>query len=221
MVQSIPMVIKRKSITLIEVLISMGLLVLLMGSLLSIYLDMSKMDILVTKDKQLGEEYRRLDSRFIEIFTHLLPPEKDKIFFYTEGEELIFCYDRGAQVDPTFSGVVLGKLFVDETGALVLYTWPLGEKEGVPPVLKERLLEEVEQLLFTFYVPPKKDIVIESQAIGEEVLVPPSGFLHHWVREYEKLPPLVYLRIVGKNSFDFVFYLPQNSYPLSLLKEAS
>lgn len=68
--------------------------------------------------------------------------EKREDDFSNKGESF-FTYQQGVDIQPEFSGLVLGEIAIDAERQLCLYTWPLGGYGGTL-YKKEVLLSHVE-----------------------------------------------------------------------------
>lgn len=201
---------------LIEVLISMALAGLLLTVLLGYFAEMSKAGRLVAESRQELAEERYVQTRLSQVFHRsLVPLSKGKrvVFFtkeaagqMTEGPSLVFSYDNGAVINPIFSNVVLGRLFVDGEQRLCLATWPLYRRyqpgETIP-MQKEVLLDGVHQLEFSFFH-PMGDAPGSAEFLTEEEVA-------HWPIELTSLPVLLTLNInrAGK-PLSFSFPLPNS-----------
>ena len=104
-----------------------------------------------------------LQTRLSDIFLSIAKERPDS--FYTKRfpkekiESLVFFFDNGIDPDPHFSGVILGRLFVDEKNNLSLATWPLEKEiESEPlPWRKEILYPAVETIEPSFFGKTQKE----------------------------------------------------------------
>ncbi|MDB2614086.1 type II secretion system GspH family protein [Chlamydiales bacterium] len=213
------MKVKQRRITLLEVVISLGLISILLGALFSIYSYVKGVEVDLLYQKERGYQTRYLEGRLGAIFLEIPPVEKDKTYFYTDSNSLVLSYQRGSCIDPLFDGEILGRLYLDGMGRLIFTSWPPKERWKTPPYpeIKEVLMEGVEDLSFTFFVPPKKDIIIDTPTVGKgENSEPESNKWHPvWYREYERLPPLVRIKLkIHGEEVLFTYHLANNSYPL-------
>lgn len=144
---------KKLKFTLLEVLIALGLTLLLLSTLLSLYVNIEKTASWWQREEKTQFTLRVFTHRMTNIFMRLLEIDQKKSFFFTSDSGLIFSYDNGASLDRTFSGPVLGQLFIDSKGDLYLITWP--EKElwgdsGTPPFHREVLMKNLASMQLSF-----------------------------------------------------------------------
>jgi hypothetical protein len=194
-------VLKRASFTLLEVLISLTLTTIILGVLLSAYFQAESLSRDGERLQREIQPKRALSARLDEIFIDLEPPKQNEQFFFTPVEgELLFSYHNGANLDPSFSGEVLGRLFVDDKGHLVMLTWPprkLWPEGGFPPFRREVLLEEIETIAFRFF----------ATAQGTTA----ARWVDIWPKEAQDLPGIIELTITPRNATPeiFLFFVPQ------------
>ena len=92
-------------------------------------------------------ERGRLQIRLQDVFLSL---EQKNASFYTKKfpkescSSLILRFDNGIDPDPLFSGLVLGRIFLDSEKNLCLASWPLKSDEIKRPWRKEILMSHVE-----------------------------------------------------------------------------
>ncbi len=213
---------KKKYMTLLEVLIATLLTTILLTALTFFYRDMNLLN--TGLDKLHIEQFQQsyLQMRLSTILPRTLAPKaKQKDFyFYTSRalngtSSLVFAFNNGPCLDRNFAGNVLGRLFVDSTGDLVLASWPAPSRwtEEQAPLKKEVLMENVESLNLRFYIPPEHDL---SKTGGANHL---EGVTYnHWVEEWpatlRELPAMVNLRIQLKGiekPIEFAYQLPNSN----------
>lgn len=200
---------KRKHpITLIEILISLGLLALLLQTLFFWYHNAA------TSNQILKEQrWPVLEERFAEQRLHsILSKTNFDTYFFSlndgpesiEGRNLVFTFDNGPQPHPKLSNTVLGRLYVDRTKhALCLGIWPHPKEKAQNPSQTLILLENVHDLNFQFYYPPnpfKK--TVEPKEVGHTI--PDEGWQSHWKKEFDRVPVMMKLsltRIVGEKEY--------------------
>ena len=210
---------RRQCFTLLEVMIALGLLAVLMTFLFGFYREITDMhhDLDKTREKNFRLLYVQhrlanvisnasfLDSKEVLIGTNL------RTLFYTapednplvKGSSLVLMYNNGVEYPPCFSQNVLGRLYLDKEGSFCLVTWPspnLWKEDGKTfdkmPVKKEILFENIKDIEFVFYVPPKlnpnQPVKETNVEVGREKLIPAPGMWHHdWDIAYQELPALV------------------------------
>lgn len=229
--------INRRRITLIEVLIAMALTMMIMTTLAYFYrqIDQINQETEIQQEKLFGQLY--LSTRLSDVIPKIVSPsneKKDFYFFQTnsgntfmkEGSpNLVFTFDNGVKLDPQFSNHVLGRLFVDKRNRLCLAVWPSPYRweEFHPPSIKCEVLEEnIAELEFEFYIPPKRDLETVWKQAKMNVKIP-EGFpqseagewLKEWPASYEQLPAMLKLNmkstVTGK-PFTLTFPLPNSNF---------
>lgn len=120
-------------------------------------------------------------------YTKQFPDEKN--------QSLLLLFDNGADPDPSFSGAVLARIFLDENKHLSLALWP-AEKGKNHPWRKEILLSNVASYSFEFL---KK----ERQT--------PLEWVSKW-KPSPTIPCIVRLSVVQaeKQPLRFAFFLPSS-----------
>lgn len=154
------------------------------------------------EEKKLFEE-RFLSHRLLEVFSHLEEVDQIKTFFFTAngGKDLIFSYDNGISSDPALSGSVIGRLFVDLQGQLVLVTWPERElwTTGLPSFHREVLLKEVKEIGFSFF---------HLTYPGEDANEPTGWKQGDYSKGLINLPGAIKLSITMKDEREKIFHFP-------------
>lgn len=208
---------KRRHMTLMEVLIALALTMILLSTLTYFYQDVSKMNTEYEKLRKEGFQFTYVENRLANILPKAVPPtDKSKDFaFFTSGDangflkmgqpSLIFAFDNGVELDKNFANHVVGRLCVNKDNQLVLATWPSPNRwESVkqPPIKKEILMDNVDTLHFEFYVPPGKTYNPHS-------IEPKNAWHKEWKQDYQKLPAMVRVQVKRQNkTMNFVFPLP-------------
>lgn len=194
-------ILKRSCFTLLEVLISLSLTTIILGVLLSAYFQAESLSRDGARLQREIQPKRALAVRLEEIFTALEAPKQNEQFFFTPvNGELLFSYHHGANLDPSFSGEVLGRLFLDDKGHLVMLTWPprkLWPEGGFPSFRREVVLEEIENVSFRFFATAQGTIA--------------ARWVDFWSKETEDLPGIIEVTITPKNASPetFFFFVPQ------------
>lgn len=234
------MSVQRRPFTLIEALLSLGLTAVLMTLLSYFYLQFSQIDSLEERAVRNLYQLSYVENRLATVLPRAVAEntaKKDFLFFtcmdsggglFKEGTmSLIFAYDNGICLDKLFSNHVLGRLFVDRQGNLVLATWPspVRWKEGrLPPVKKEYLLDNVEGLKLSFYVAPEVDrskvakVSPKTKERQQFSPQPPGSWITAWSANYYQLPPIVRIDLKlrsqpggGPQEVHFAFPLPNST----------
>lgn len=219
--------IKRRNITLLEVVISLTLLTLLMGTLFSVYRMVSASETALEKRQEAGFLNRYLAVRLEAVIGHAAPFEsKDKIFFtdrapIVQGESLVLLYESGCDLDPLFSSYALGRLFVDEKGRLVLASWPNPYLKDSPkePMRQEILLEGVKEMRLFFWVPKEPGKMVETESVGVGGTDKPLGgqWIQGWQKSWKSLPLLVKVEIERETGpLVFHIFVPHSDKAIDL-----
>lgn len=194
---------KKHNISLIEVLISLTLFSVLLGSLGLWYLHMNTKKSLLEKLRLPLMEERYVAQRLQNIIPRAQTP------FVHHGNTLTFRFDRGLSAHPLLSDVVIGKLYLDEAHkTLCLGIWPNVEKDEEvrrSPFQTFTLLDRVDQIEFDFYSPPdpfKKPV--DPEEIGKPR--PKEGWQLGGGWSYGSLPALVNLKIKRDGRTEKLFF---------------
>ncbi|MCH9626856.1 MAG: hypothetical protein S4CHLAM2_04870 [Chlamydiales bacterium] len=208
-----PFMLRRRAVSLIEVLIAMTLLMLLLGSLFSWYHHLTgrKGELEKCKRAHLEEYYvwQRLEQ--------ILP--KAQAPFYAEDDALVFRFDRGLHSDPLLSETVLGKIYFDSRlQTLCLGIWPDPKQEEVrTPCQTFTLVDNVDSFKFALYSPPDPfPKPVDPEQIGKPRPIP--TWQNTWLAEYETLPALVCL-VIEREGKERALYFDLNQpiiYPAEI-----
>lgn len=194
---------KKRSFSLIEMLICFTLFSLLTTSLFFWYRNLSNQKLALQQVR-----WPLLQERYAHQRLQNILPRAQGPFFSEYGDNsLVFTFDRGPYSDPQLSEKVLAKLHLDQNN-LVLSIWPMPEKDGArTPSQTYILLEEVSEAHFEFYSPPdllKKPV--DPAQIG--LPLPQEGWQNSWSAHYPQLPAFIKLEIKKEHPLTFVFDLP-------------
>ena len=131
------------------------------------------------------------------LYTQLFPKE--------EKMSLVFTFDNGVDLDPLFSGMLLGRLYLDADKNLSLVTWPIDQKES-HFWRKEVLLPHVSDFSFEF-LGEKRDTDPKVKPITAK-----TGWHPSWPKERSDLPSLIRLRLRQEETpLEFAFRLPTSA----------
>jgi prepilin-type N-terminal cleavage/methylation domain-containing protein len=180
---------KKRALTLLEVMISLVLASILLTTLFSFYKQLFFSRAEIQKSKELILDRILMQERLSQIFAKVVPEieeEKGLIFYTSEkpstlSDALCFVYDNGIDPNPSFCGLLKGTLYLSKEKNLTLQTWPGRE---------EILLDSVEALQFSFFDLEKKQ------------------WKQEWLGEKEGLPAMIKLTLKNKQKEEFVFFLP-------------
>lgn len=237
---------KRKGfVSLLEVMIAMTLTVLVLTTLTYFY----RQVIVIGSDLDKVQK-ESFEKRYVEnILSDVLPkatsekdPKNDFVFFtapeeigLTKSPSLIFTFDNGIDIDKVFSNNVIGRLFVDPSGRLILAYWPSPKRwdgNPSPPMKKEILLEGVDSLGFEFFIAPKKDSEPKKETATKDekkstdkpeaekdVDPEPQGDWRkdNWPADYKQLPAMIKLNLTlnSKEKLTFVYPFPNTKRPIT------
>ncbi len=206
------MKVNKRYVTLIEFVISISLTAIILTSLTMIYQQFNLMNIAMDKAQNENFKKRYIENRLAFIFPRALPSNKSNIKFhffstkdasaYTKAgsDSLTYSYDNCVKLNKNITHYVIGKIFVDVNDNLILTVWPSDvrwEKDIDPPMHKEILLQGVESITFSFFVPPDK----VDRDLKTAFNVPndiKGGWVNEWEKEYRALPAIVKLEITLK-----------------------
>lgn len=160
----------KRFVSLVEVLIAVTLTVAILMTLMFFYRQVTEIGVEVDRTGAKNFNMRYLETRLAQILPRAVGEtnkQKDFLFFSVNDEgvgkpgsqSLIFMFDNLVSLDKAFSGHVLGRLYLDVNGNIMLAYWPSPkrwETTGAVPMKKELLMQGVENLAFEFYIAPKR-----------------------------------------------------------------
>ena len=206
---------KRRSISLIEVIICLTLFSFLLSTLFFWYRSFSKQ-----KETFQQLKWPLMEERYaFQRLQTMIPSAQSPLFSADAESGLVFIFNRGAWQDPELSDTVLARLYLDtQHASLCLGIWPDPTKDEEPtrsPSQTMVLLEGVTQLSFKFYCPPnpfKKPV--DPEEVGNPR--PKERWQSNWQADYHKLPALVKVIITRKSctslderTIKYTFDLPE------------
>lgn len=231
---------RRRAFTLVELLVGAGLLSILLVVLFGSYQQVAKIHDHLRQLRRAGfdmryTQYRLADTLAKATLTQAAPYMKDRDYhFFTsdeansllQGRSLVFTFDRGFDLRREFSNLLLARLYVDNQRQLCLVEWPAPSrcKEGLTPMKKEVLLEGVEEIRFSFYMPPdpeSKEVHAPDSVSGDKEKVPPpwNQWSDHWQQNYQDLPPLMKITLIRRlkpedspQEIQYAFPLPNSRH---------
>lgn len=188
------MKVKKRFITLLEVLIAMGIALGLLMACLYFYRYVSYVDSEITWMQKLAFQIRMSETRLNAILSTagaVSDRKEAKMVFFTQeehmgltqGPSLLFTYRNDDLFNVYYLGPVLGCLFVDPEGRLTLATWPYNKTmspESAHPVHSEVILEGVERLSMEFLAGETDKTQFPD--------LRPGGLLKEWRSEFDELP---------------------------------
>lgn len=150
---------KKRGLTLLEVMIGILLTGMIVSFLISSLLHLTQANVQVQKMEDVVHKRAIVHLRLSQIFDHLIIPE-DKATFYTDsypdadGEALYFSYNAGIDSDASFCGDLEGILYQNSKKQLCLTQCAKKGKER-----EEILVEKITSFQLEFYHPEKKEWV--------------------------------------------------------------
>ncbi len=210
---------RRRYITLIEMLISLVLLSFLLSSLFFWYRHLTIRHDTLAKTKWPLIEERYCDQRLQKLFSQIQLQSP----FFTTRDGLVFTFDNGPHPEPLLSHHVLGRLYHDErNNTLSLGVWPLPKEESTTPSENLVLLDHVTSVSFKLYYPPQPSKKgVDTEEVGHPV--PNEGWQSIWQQAYPVFPAMLKLIVIRegkKERLVFAFELPdRDGEPISYAKE--
>jgi type II secretory pathway pseudopilin PulG len=196
---------RKKSFVLLEIIISLGLLSILLSFLFSAMASGIKVEAKIENARRILMERQHLQSRLQDLFLSIhplyLPPIYTKTFPREKKESLIVCFDHGIDPDPSFSGPLLGRIYLDKDHNLVLCLWPI-EKGKQKAWRKEILLERVSHFQFQF--------LGEKQKKEDEAVTASLAWHKLWPKKRLETPSMIRLSVTqDKTNLSWAFFLSQ------------
>lgn len=198
---------RKAHMTLLETLIAISLLSLLLVFVFGFFRELSGINRMTEEAQKQSFHMRYLESRLGFIFERVVNEndiKKRTFYFYTQPANrnfstvpsLILTFYNEVRLDPTFSGDVLGRLYVDLDKRLCLAIWPLQVSEPHQYLQEEVLMENVVDIRYSFYAAPKRTKDGKEIDSGEEVdpenKTPGKDKWHEeWLMSYEQMPSIV------------------------------
>lgn len=179
-------------------MISLSLTALLLSFLFALFVYAGQGEKKIEQARrEVGERHHlqtTLDTFFLGIesgstpfYTERFPEEKEA--------SLVALFDHGLDPDPTFSGPLTGRIFLNPRRELTLAYWPL-DKEKRQLWREERLLSNVTSFQFDFLAPQQKG-------------PPLYDWTPRWPKELQKIPHFVRLTVWrGQEPLTFAFEIP-------------
>lgn len=215
------MIYKRKAyMTLLETLIAVSLLSMLLVFVFGFFREMSVITRMTEQSQKKSFQMRYVESRLGFIFERVVNENESSrnFFFYTQPPvphlflttSLILTFNNEVRLDPTFSGDVLARLYVDPKKRLRLAIWPLhvSDPQQYDEHLQEEILmENVVDISYLFYSAPEKikdkhDIINDDKIDPEKKSPPKNQWLHEWFITYDQMPSIIKMTIKVENGTD-------------------
>jgi hypothetical protein len=194
--------------TLLETLVALSILSIVLVFLFGYFRDLSEINRMADQSQKESFQMRYLESRLGFIFERLVNEKLSAgtFFFYTEpplqgktlSTSLILTFDNEVRIDPTYSGDVLGRIYLDQDHSLRLGIWPLHTEDPSEHFQEEVLMEEVKEVRFEFYAAPEK--IKDSKEIHTKKIdpnTPQKDYWHQdeWAMAYKQMPSIIKVKI--------------------------
>lgn len=205
---------KRRAVTLIEVIVSFSLLTILLTTLLFWYSDLAKKkharDKLRRPLRQEYFAYKRLE-KVLEKAT-LDSDRGTTIFSGAHDSQVVFTFDNGIDEQPALCDVVVGKLsIVDHQLRLDIWPQPRKGQFQTEPTQSIILLDGVEAMECSYLAGCyKRELTVSPGEVKGKAVKP--GWKNSWSPEYPILPSLVTLKLQGEHDLTWTFDLKQPIY---------
>jgi hypothetical protein len=211
--------VRKNFMTLLETLIAISLLSILLVFVFGFFRELSELTHLSDQAQKESFQMRYLESRLGFIFQRLVNENSDttrKFYFYTQPPQrdfsdsasLIFTFDNEVRLDPTFSGDVLARLYLDLDHHLCLAIWPLHVSQPHQFLQEEILFNNVLNVTYSFYAPPERvhsdtDVSSGMQVDTEKKMPEKDKWHEEWALTYDQMPSIVKMIVqVAKNPQD-------------------
>jgi type II secretory pathway component PulJ len=160
---------KKRSVTLIELIVAMALTTGILVTLTFFYRQVVMIGVEMERTESENFNARYIESRLATILPKAVSKtdQKKDFLFFSVGDEgitkpgsqsLIFTFDRGVNLNKEFANHDLARLYLDNQGNVVMAYWPSPKRwDGdKPPMEKEVLLQGVDNMVFEFYIAPER-----------------------------------------------------------------
>lgn len=163
--------IKKRFMTLLELLIGMALTMLLLSTLTYFYQEIQQLNSAAERTQKEIFQLQYAESRLNGIIPKILSEKKNSSpFFFLSNNlnglladnnpSLVFHFETGTDLDSSRAVSSLGRLYLDRQNRLCLATWSDPEdwtSQNPPSAHIEVLMENVRSLQFLFFVAPDRD----------------------------------------------------------------
>lgn len=200
---------KRRPMTLIELVIALSLVSILLTTLLFWYGKMTKQKFEdQAARKPLLQEYYAY-CRLEKVLEKIVLDSKGgkTLFGFDRSTGLVFTFDNGIHPMPQLSNIVLGKLAVEQ-GALRLTIWPQPTVDAAPTSPSETviIIDGIDQMECAFLsAKPVDFLTVQPKQLGDET--PSAGWHADWSSQLDRLPAQIHLVLSGDKQYDWVFDL--------------
>lgn len=225
----------KRHVTLIEVIIAMSLTMIILSTLTYFYREMALLDAMGERQQQKNFQMLYVGNRLMTSIPKTVDNNKKDFAFFTPRDidpmfmsgspSLIFTFDNCVKLDPLFANNVLGRLYLDNQGRLILAKWPspIRWKDQRPPLKKEVLMEGVKQMEFAFFSSPsrgKRAKNYQKQSPTDQPFPAGEWAFSEWKKDYEQLPLMMKITLTMEDDdteYVFAFPLPNAKEPVIYL----
>lgn len=209
---------RRKSfMTLLETLIAISLLSILLVFVFGFFRELAEITRLTEHSQKQSFQMRYLESRLGFIFERVVNENESSrnFFFYMQppnrnissSPSLILTFYNDVRLDPSFSGDVLGRLYVDGDKRLCLAMWPLHVSDPHQYLQQEVLMDHVIDVSYSFYAPPERvkdgKEIVSGEKIDSEKKMPERDHWHEeWFLTYDQMPSIIKMTINIEDHFE-------------------
>jgi hypothetical protein len=207
---------RKAYMTLLETLVAISLLSMLLVFVFGFFRELSEIARITEQSQKQSFQMRYLESRLNFIFERVVNENESSLrpfFFYTQpvnhnfssASSLILTFDNEVRLDPTFSGDVLGRMYVDLDKRLCLVIWPLHVSEPNQYMQEEILMDNVVDVSYSFYAAPARIKDGKEFDFGEKIdpekKTPEKDKWHQdWLVSYKQMPSIMKMIVKVANA---------------------
>lgn len=210
---------------LFEILIALSLTAILLTFLFSFFVESAKIEKKLDTARMAISNRGHLQTRLQTVLTAIDRGTAEP-FLYTKQFEkekslsLIALFDNGIDPDPSYSGSIIGRIFIDQQKNLCLATWPL-DKNKNRPWRKEILLPHVESLEFEFL--GKRSATEHGKKEKIRPITATLAWRSFWSITQDDIPSIIRLSVreeKQKEPLRFAFILPTSEPFVTYIERA-
>ncbi|MCE2982464.1 MAG: prepilin-type N-terminal cleavage/methylation domain-containing protein [Parachlamydia sp.] len=196
---------QKRAFTLLETLIALSILSVLLTMVFAFFREITQMSAITEQLQNESFRMRYTEMRLAYLFERIVNENEKttrEFFFFsdkpgkgvlTDTPALVFSFDNEARANPTFSGDLLARVYVDPEHRLSLAMWPISGADPHQEMHKEILLENVTGLVLEFYMPPGQE---DKQPDKEQKKEPERDkWQSEWLSAYEQMPAIIRLTV--------------------------
>ncbi len=183
---------------------------ILLSCLFSFWAGSAKVEVRLQRTREQGLARAYVQTRLEQIFTNLVA-EDPKGSIYTKDSDLVVVFNNGIDPDPSFSGPILAKIYLDEEQNLALALWPIEEVKKKERIWrKEVLLRNVSHCEWEFLGEKQGLSTPEKQKVTVRPVNASLEWRSHWPLSVGGMPAVVRLVIALPDTLPlrFAFRVP-------------